>query len=111
MGGNHIVMNLKNYTEPLTEAEEKTLHELSKNPDPCSRLQSNYYQLRQREIHARYADALTAEPANDYKERQSLQERLMHDLTALRKEYELDLDNAIQLHLAMIGVVSWKPAA
>lgn len=103
-----------NYTTPLTVAEEKLIHQLSTDPDPLARLKSSYYPLRHRQVYSNYKAALKEEAdsgVGDYKERQTLQERLLGDLDKLRKEYELDLNTSIQLHLMMQGVVSWKPAA
>lgn len=102
---------MENYNQPLTEAEETFLHTLSKDPDPCARLKSNYYQLRTREAFANYTADLAAEPYADYKERQSLQEALMVRLEEIRREYDADVDNAIRIHLVMLNVVNWRPAA
>ncbi len=104
-------MDYTRYNQPLTEAEETTLYELSRDPDPVARLKSNYYQLRQREIFSNYEEALAADTSNDYAMRQDLQEQLMAALDQMRREYDGDVKNAIQIHLTMLGVVSWRPAA
>lgn len=95
--------------EPLTGAEEKELFELSKNPDPMARLQSNYYQLRQRQIFDVYKAALQENEANDYNERVKLQKAYFLELDELGREYNLDIDQAMQLHLMMLGVMRWRP--
>lgn len=91
----------------LTEQDHKNIYDLSRLADPTARLQSNYYQLRRKQIYADYCADMSASPVNDYNERVKLQHSMQEKLKDLRQEYEQDVSQAIELYLATLNV--WQP--
>jgi len=91
----------------LTEAERQAIYEMSRNPDPLSRIQSNYYELRSRELYEQYATKLLGVDYHDYNDRVRLQENHQEQMDKLRHEYDLDIQQAISLHLTIKGITAW----
>jgi hypothetical protein len=95
----------------LSKNEEVRLFALSHDPDPCSRLASDYYQLRLRQIFQQYTDELKQHDYHDHSDRVKLQQQMFQWQRDLQDEYDADINNAISVHLAMLGVMSWRPPA
>jgi len=89
----------------LTEQEFEVIEKLQNNPDPTSRLRSDYYSLRQREILSNYQDDIAK--CTYYGDRVGIQQKLFNEMQELRKEYDADLNHAISLHLSTLNV--WVP--
>jgi hypothetical protein len=105
-------MEHKTTTQLLTDKEMAVIETLQNNPDPTSRLRSEYYSIRYREVLTSHQ----AEIANVtyYGDRVEIQKRMLTALDDLRKEYDADVDHAIKLHLSTLQIwVPWhdKPAA
>lgn len=104
-GGTLFIHMEHNYKPLLTEAESNRIEELHLNPDPTSRLRSNYYLLRHRQIIDTFSSAFKdGVDANDRLRYQTEMADAMHQL---KKEYEADLNHAIALHLATYNC--WIP--
>src|SRR5438105_12068176 len=108
MGAQYFFMDIQNFNTPavLTQEQSAVLENLMKNPDPTSRLRSDYYHLRHREILSNYAIDI-ATTGIDYKDRVEIQTRLFEALKELRNEYDADINHAIALHLSTLN--TWVP--
>jgi hypothetical protein len=105
-------MEPKTTTPLLTQQEMQVIETLQNNPDPTSRLRSNYYALRYREVLSSYQDQIAG--VHYYGDRVTIQNRMLDAMKNLRKEYEADLSHAITLHLSTLQVwIPWgnEPAA